>query len=107
MDCRYRPLDQPFDRFNARLNQTSKDYFISDNWSDEEIKQFRMNVRRHNICVRHSFPYHSRMLEHMRVPKEYYVRLLESDSRLDIIKEVPDAWFPGDFSPPVRNKVGN
>lgn len=53
-DCRFRPLTQTFDRYNGRLkDQTSEDYFIHPKWTDEEVKQFRKNVRRHNICIRH------------------------------------------------------
>ncbi|MDD5178551.1 MAG: Fe-S oxidoreductase [Candidatus Nanoarchaeia archaeon] len=53
-DCRYRPLDQTFDRYNGRIkNQTSEDYFIHPNWTDKKVKQFRRNVRKHNICIRH------------------------------------------------------
>ena len=29
------------------------DYYISPLWSDDEVRQFRRNVRRHNICIRH------------------------------------------------------
>jgi hypothetical protein len=53
-DCRYRPLDSTFDNYRASIkDQTSEDYFISPEWSDSEIKQFRRNVREHNICIRH------------------------------------------------------
>ena len=66
-DCRYRPLNQTYDYYNSRKKQTSKDYYINSNWTDEEIKQFRRNVRRQNICVRHGFPFYSRTLENKRV----------------------------------------
>lgn len=98
MDCRYRPLNQPFDYFNSRLKQSNSDYHINSNWSDEKIKQFRKNVRRQNICVRHSFPFHSSILEHMKVAKEQYGRIVQ-EPKADILKEIPDAWFPGDFTP--------
>ncbi len=57
-DCRYRPLDQTFDGYNPRKkNQNENDYYIHPNWTDEKIKQFRKNVRKHNICIRHNIPW--------------------------------------------------
>jgi hypothetical protein len=57
-DCRYRPLDQTFDRYNShKKGQTSQDYYIHPNWTDTEIKQFRKNVRKHNICIRYNIPW--------------------------------------------------
>jgi hypothetical protein len=35
-------------------SQTKDEYYIHSNWTDEEIRQFRRNVRRHNICIRHN-----------------------------------------------------
>lgn len=53
-DCRYRPLNQTFDKYNPRAKeQTSADYYIHLTWSDSEVRLFRRNVRRHNICIRH------------------------------------------------------
>lgn len=53
-DCRYRPLNATFDNYQTIIkDQTSEDYFISPEWSDSEIKQFRKNVREHNISIRH------------------------------------------------------
>jgi len=105
MDCRYRPLTQLFDNFNARLIQTNEDYFIKDNWSDAEIKQFRKNVRRHNICIRHGFAFHSPTLEHMRVSKADFKRLMQSKKKRDIKKQIPDAWFPDEFHPSICDKT--
>lgn len=93
-DCRYRPLTQLFDRFNARITQTTDDYFIAENWTDAEVKQFRKNVRKHNICIRHGFPFHSPTLEHMRVSKAEYQQLMKSKTKSAIRKKLPDAWFP-------------
>lgn len=72
-DCRYRPLDSTFDHYNGRLyNQSVQDYFIHDCWSDIQIKQFRENVRRHNICVRYKIPWtnYSRRLENVNARKK-------------------------------------
>lgn len=57
-DCRFRPLDQTFDNYNSRLiEQTSADYYIHSNWSDLEIRKFRKDVRKHNICLRYKIPW--------------------------------------------------
>jgi hypothetical protein len=62
-DCRYRPLDQTFDSYNPRRAQTNEDYFIHPKWTDAEVKQFRKNVRRQNICVRMGIDQYRRSLE--------------------------------------------
>lgn len=64
-DCRYRPLNQTFDNYNPRAEQTSKDYYIHSKWTDEKIKQFRRNVRQQNIMIRHGFDFYCRDLERM------------------------------------------
>jgi len=52
-DCRYRPLDQTFDNYNSHAkSQTIDDYYIHSNWTDEQIRKFRRDVRKHNICIR-------------------------------------------------------
>lgn len=58
VDCRYRPLDQLYDNYNPqayRIGQTSDDYYIHEKagWTDENIRQFRKNVRAQNIGVRY------------------------------------------------------
>jgi hypothetical protein len=53
-DCRFRPLDKTFDNYNPQIkNQSSEDYYINSNLSDELIRKFRKDVRIHNICIRH------------------------------------------------------
>ena len=53
--CRFRPLNQLYDNYKPRAEQTSKDYFIHQNWSDKQIKQFTKNIRRQNIMIRFNF----------------------------------------------------
>ena len=56
-DCRFRPLDSTFDNYNPRKKeQNSSDYYISKEWTDKEIRQFRRNVRKQNICIRYKIP---------------------------------------------------
>ncbi|SES91192.1 Radical SAM superfamily protein [Methanococcoides vulcani] len=55
-DCRYRPLSIKNDNYDPhkwRSGQSSKDYFIHENWSDSDVRLFRKLVRIHNISVRY------------------------------------------------------
>lgn len=51
MDCRFRPLNQTFDNFNMRKQQTNENYYIHPQWTDKQVKEYRRNVRRTNICT--------------------------------------------------------
>ena len=64
-DCRFRPLNQTFDDYMPRREQTKTDYYIHPNWTDMLIKEFRRNVRQQNIVVRHGFSSYSRELERL------------------------------------------
>lgn len=93
-DCRFRPLNQLYDEFNARKIQTSEEYFIHPKWSDLTIKRFRKNIRRHNICVRHGFSFHSPVLERKGMSKEkitYYKSIKNKDL---LRKDLENIWFP-------------
>jgi hypothetical protein len=102
-DCRFRPLDRLSDHYEPRKVQTSKDYFIHPSWTDEEVKLFRANVRKHNICVRHGFRFHSRTLEHMRLPK-WILTELNKMPKSAIKQTLPDAWFPEEYHGPDRKQ---
>lgn len=65
-DCRYRPLNQTFDKYRPRRRQTNNDYHIQNGWTDEEVKQFRRNVRRQNISVRQNKLFYSEYLMRKR-----------------------------------------
>jgi len=53
-DCRFRPLDQVYDNYNSHAKiQTIDDYYIHSNWTDQQIRKFRADVRKHNICIRY------------------------------------------------------
>lgn len=57
-DCRFRPLDQTFDYYNSRIkNQKNTDYYINENWTDDLVKRFRSDVRKHNVCIRYKIPW--------------------------------------------------
>ena len=98
-DCRYRPLDSTFDNYSPhkfKNGQTSKDYWINPNWTDKGIRQFRHNVRSHNICVRLGLDFHSPALERKKIPQdkagEY--RKMSYEEIKDILD---DAWNPNEF----------
>ena len=96
-DCRYRPLDRLDDGYNshARKPQTNEEYHINPNWSDEEVRQFRRNVRRHNICIRHGMKYHSHKAERKKISKEE--SMLYRDMDYDEAKKfLSDAWNPAE-----------
>lgn len=94
-DCRYRPLSRLDDNYNpyARKPQTNEDYHINPNWTDEEVRQFRRNVRRHNICIRHNMDYHSRKAERKKISKEDSMKYREMNYE-EAKKFLSDAWSP-------------
>ena len=96
-DCRYRPLDRLDDNYNPskRMGQTNDDYHINPNWTDEEIRAFRRNVRRHNICIRHNMKYHSNKSERKKISKEDSMRFREMEYD-EVKKYLPDAWNPAE-----------
>ncbi|MBA7490491.1 hypothetical protein ES702_01029 [subsurface metagenome] len=110
-DCRFRPLDQTFDNYNPRkFGQTNDDYYIHKRtgWNDALVKQFRKNVRKQNICVRHSFPFYSKVLEKMRLPKEKIIEVIKNVDQIKTKKEKKkyldgenvSYWFPDEITYP-------
>jgi len=105
-DCRYRPLNQTYDEYNPYVvGQTSDEYYIHEKagWNDALVKQFRKNVRRQNICVRHRFPFYSRALERKKVDKNLLVKIKGKNK--DEIKSILeglkiDYWFPDQITYP-------
>ena len=69
-DCRFRPLNQLEDHYSTRLRQNGSHYYIHKGWSDDTVKRFRRNIRKHNICVRHDRFFYSTKLERMNFEKE-------------------------------------
>jgi len=93
-DCRYRPLTQLYDNYSTRLDQTDKDYYIHDGWTDKEVKAFRRNIRKHNICVRHGLLFYSSEMERMKIDQQKSMQIRSLVDKDEIRKEVTDAWFP-------------
>lgn len=94
-DCRYRPLNATFDNYNPRKinGQTNKDYYIHYIWSDSKIREYRRNIRRHNICIRHDVDYHSKTIERKKLPSNLQ-HLFFKKNYNQIKKILKDAWSP-------------
>ncbi len=99
-DCRYRPLHQTFDNYNPRkVGQTNSDYYIHQNggWTDVLVKQFRKNIRRQNICIRHGFPFYSRDFEtkklDMKVTKKTKYLKTKREKVQFLRKKEINFWF--------------
>jgi len=103
-DCRYRPLEQIYDHYSFQKEQTIDDYYIHPNWSDNEIKQFRKNVRRQNICVRHGFAFYSKDLEQKRVDQTVTSKIKSiSPNRTKTLLNkgiISDYWYPDRITHP-------
>lgn len=93
-DCRFRPLNQTFDEYNPRKKQTNKDYYIHSLWTDEQIKQFRKNIRRQNICIRHEVPFYSKLIEQKRLGRRK-IKQIKTLSKKNISRLLGnEIWFP-------------
>jgi len=107
-DCRYRPLIQISDKYNPRKEQTNADYHIHTEagWTDALVKQFRKNVRRQNICVRHGFPFYSKNFERKRVEKEVMKRvkhMATKEEKINYLQQIKaDYWFPDEITYPEQ-----
>lgn len=101
-DCRYRPLDRTDDEYNpySRKPQTNDNYHINPNWTDELVREFRRNVRKHNICVRHEIKYYSNLAERKKISKSKSLEYRNMEFKI-VKKYLRDAWDPGQF-----HKVG-
>lgn len=109
-DCRFRPLDQTFDNYNPRkLGETNDDYYIHTNWNDFLVKQFRRNVRRHNICVRHGLKFYAKTFEQKKISKEIIGEFLKirnkTEQRLFLKNKGVEFWDP--LKPDTKKSVMN
>jgi hypothetical protein len=103
-DCRYRPLTQTYDYYDATKKQTNEDYYIHPSWTDAEVKQFRKNVRRQNICVRHGFRFYSNNLEQQKLSPKLTL-YLKSATKREVRRMLKDAWFPDRMTPPKQRQL--
>lgn len=105
-DCRNRPLSQLYDHYEPLRDQNQgDDYYIHPNWTDAEVKQFRQNVRRQNICNRQNLAFHSKLLEHKKEYTKERCTKLKSMTPEKAKKYLPDLWIPNQITPPKdRNR---
>ena len=104
-DCRYRPLNQTYDSYDSIKTQTSKDYFIHENWIDKLVKQFRRNVRRQNICIRQDISFYSRSFEYKKVNKAIITRAkkMNREEVKNYLNKINiDYWFPEKITYPYN-----
>lgn len=97
-DCRYRPLNRLSDGYNPhKRKQKPDEYYVHKGWTDEEVRQFRRNVRRHNICIRHNMKYHSRQAEIKKISKEESMIIRDMTAEQAMATGiVNDAWDPSE-----------
>ena len=100
-------MNQLYDNYNPRVvGQTSEDYYIHEKsgWTDELVKQFRKNVRRQNICVRHNFPFYSESFENKKFGKAVMgkVKRLETlEEKIEYMDKIGvKYWLPNRASYP-------
>lgn len=93
-DCRYHPTTQTYDNYNPhKHHQSSRDYYIHPLWTDREVRLFRKNCRRHNICIRYRMSWHHPLVEYRRVDPQ--VRDMYREMSWEEIQSyLPDAWNP-------------
>lgn len=77
---------------------------IDPKWTDAEVKQFRKNIRRQNICARQDLKFHSNLLERKKYTKDKCIIIKKMD--IDEGKVyLPDLWVPSIITfPNDRNK---
>jgi len=77
-DCRFRPLNRTTDNYSSYLKyQTNDDYYIHENWTDDLVRRFRSDVRKHNVCIRYKIPWNK------------YEKQLEQSKSKNITKQNP------------------
>jgi len=106
-DCRYRPLNRwKRDFYNPRIIGQNYGYYIhkKGNWTDAKVKQFRRNVRRHNIAIRQNLNFYSKECERKSIPKKDILRLNkmnEKQAKEFAQKLQITLWFPDYISSPI------
>jgi len=77
------------DNYDPRMRQT-EGYYIHPAWSDADVKQFRKNVRRQNICIRQGLRFYSESRWYRWKGGKRGGR-----GKKELARDVPhDTWFP-------------
>lgn len=103
MDSRYKPLNCTNDDYNPyKKHQEPGEYYIHPKWTDEEIRLFRKNSRRHNICIRTRSNWHSNKVERGKIDKDLVKHL--HNCNLEEVKTVlDDVWVLTDYNGIPKN----
>jgi len=111
-DCRFRPLDQAYDEYRPGKRNQIEGYYVHEKkgWTDDLVKQFRRNVRRQNICIRHGFPFYSRQFETKQALKEE-IQMVKLAGTLEEKKMVMrvlgyECWDPMNITYPKTSTAG-
>lgn len=91
--CRYIPIHTTEEHFSQRKQQTSDDYFIHENWTDEQVKLFNSNCRKHFLAVYNKAKFYSQELNDSN-PDAETKRKMSTLSFEEGKKIFPDAWNP-------------
>lgn len=91
--CRYIPIHTIDDNFNQRREQTNDDYYIHDLWTDEQVKLFNSNCRKHFLAIYNNANFYSDELNNMNPDTELKQKM--STLSFDEAKKIfSDAWNP-------------
>ena len=95
-DCRNRPLHITSDGYNPYLkHQNRNEYYIHKTWTDAKVRQFRRNVRKHNIAIRYRTKYYSSTVEHNKLTEEQKKEYFKMEYE-EVKKVLSDAWNPAE-----------
>lgn len=98
MDSRYKPINCTSDNYNPyKKHQEPGEYYIHPKWTDEEIRLFRKNSRRHNICIRTRSNWHSNKVERGKIDKDL-VKHLHNCSLKEVKTVLDDVWVLTDYN---------
>ncbi|MFW9890270.1 MAG: Fe-S oxidoreductase [Candidatus Thorarchaeota archaeon] len=105
-DCRYRPLNQTFDEYKPRKRNQTDGYHIHarKGWTDDLVKQFRRNVRRQNICIRHGYPLYCKEFERKKAKNHEVQRVKRAKTLNEKVMVLEDLgyyyWDPREVTYP-------
>lgn len=111
-DCRYRPLKATSDNYNPgkyKKGQTGVDYHIHEKagWTDKKIRDFRKQVRQHNIWIRYAkdkgLPYMKDMEKWSAIHNTFKFFRMGRPPKMDVMQDSP-TW---DYRLGMMNRVKN
>ena len=96
-DCRYRPLELDYDDYSPhkRFGQPKGSFYIHEKsgWTDKKIRDFRKQVRKHNIWIRYArdkgLKYDSKMEKWSAIHSVYKLFKLGKPPHMSIIENNP------------------